>query len=213
MVRPDGQLEAVLRPRRFASFVLRHLPARPALSTNTSTLLTVLAKRFVWPPMINQRGRRRRPPPGDAAASALAWLRHAQTTSWPAFASIFAPSSPTPEFAPVTMMLFLGDFSRGLEQLGLGHDVCPRGLAERVRSGRRPAAPSVSRRSRRPRSALAGASTGRAGGVRWAPGASACTAATESTAATRRILQGCCRDFAAARGMAVAKCVPHRTQL
>ena len=80
--------------------VLR-VQSEASFSTNTSTSLTVLAKLVL---MINQRGRRRRPCRWSrAAASALAWFRQAQTTPWPAFANIFAPSSPTPEFAPVTM--------------------------------------------------------------------------------------------------------------
>mmetsp|Transcript_4503 Transcript_4503/g.12831 ORF Transcript_4503/g.12831 Transcript_4503/m.12831 type:complete len:210 (+) Transcript_4503:629-1258(+) len=165
-----------------ASFVFR---ARPAFSTNTSTLDTVFAKLRTL--LRSAKSHTAAVPPvADAAASALAWFRHAQTTSWPAFANIFAPSSPTPEFAPVTMMRRLATLAAVSNNSAWGTTV-PSGLAASARSGRRPAAPSVNRRSRRSSSALAGASTGRAGGVRWPLGASACET-VQSAASAKRIL-------------------------
>mmetsp|Transcript_7484 Transcript_7484/g.19647 ORF Transcript_7484/g.19647 Transcript_7484/m.19647 type:complete len:214 (-) Transcript_7484:53-694(-) len=193
------------------SFVLR---ARPALSTNTSTLDTVFAKLRT-----DERSARSQtaavPPVAVAAASALAWLRHAQTTSWPALARIFAPSRPTPEFAPVTMMRRLATLAAVSNNSAWGTTV-PSGLAASACSGRRPAAPSASA-ARRPSaadatdSALAGTSTGSGGSVRWPLGASACTTATESTAATLCIFAGLSLR-SRLHWLAVAKCV-YRTQL
>ena len=140
----------------------------PALSTNTSTSLTVLAKlRTDDKSAIADGGRASGSCCGGVG---LGLVPAGAGASWPAFANILLlePDAGIGRHDDA----FRGYFGCGLEQLGLR---LRRYLPDAASacSGRRPAAPSVSRRSRRPGSALAGASTGRAG-VRWPLGASAC---------------------------------------